>query len=98
MRRERMSRPSSSVPHQWAAEGEDKRFGRTMKAGSWGAIQGAKRAKATKIRTNTTPVVASGLWRATRWNEMAVVDKVKSRQTPKVAKRGWPSFVSSAAI
>src|SRR5271165_1890319 len=35
-----------------------------MEAGSWGAIQGAKRAKITKITTRTTPVAASGLWRA----------------------------------
>lgn len=50
-----------------------------MVAGSWGAIQGANKAKVTKITINTTPVAASGLWRrfpvAERRNEMAAVDK-----------------------
>lgn len=51
-----------------------------MAAGSCGAIQGANRAKITKMTTNTTPVAASGLWRAftatERRNEMAEVDKL----------------------
>src|ERR1700677_2805423 len=51
-----------------------------MAAGSCGAIQGAKRAKITKMRTSTAPVAASGLWLAVtaieRRNEMAVVDKL----------------------
>src|SRR5580693_3378124 len=84
MTRERMSRPSSSVPNQCADDGESRRAGRLIEAGSWGAIQGAKRAKITKIRTNTTPVAARGLWRAfpvaqpssLRGNEMAAVDIV----------------------
>src|SRR6266446_6103218 len=76
IRRERMSRPSSSVPHQCCAEGVCKRFGRSMCAGSCGAIHGAKMAEKTKIDTNTTPTAASGLWRATRWSEMATVDIV----------------------
>src|ERR1700692_471270 len=74
MRRERMSRPSSSVPHQCCGEGVCKRFGRSMCAGSCGAIQGAKIAENTKMETNTTPTAANGLWRATRGSEMARVD------------------------
>src|SRR5271165_4350085 len=78
MMRERMSRPSSSVPNQCACDGESRRAGRLMAAGSCGAIHGANRAKITKTITNTTPVAASGLWRtfpaAQRRNEMAVVD------------------------
>src|ERR1700676_3492580 len=76
IRRERMSRPSSSVPHQCCAEGVCNRFGRSMCAGSCGAIQGAKIAEKTKMDTNTTPTAASGLWRAMRGSEMATVDIV----------------------
>src|ERR1700731_4802438 len=76
MRRERMSRPSSSVPHQCCAEGVCKRFGRSMCAGSCGAIQGAKIAENTKMETSTTPTAAKGLWRATRGSEKARVDMV----------------------
>src|SRR6202165_2997668 len=76
IRRERMSRPSSSVPHQCCVEGVCKRFGRSMCAGSCGAIQGAKIAAKTKMDTNTPPMAASGLWRATRGSEMAREDMV----------------------
>src|ERR1700735_1569000 len=62
--REKMSRPSSSVPNQCACDGPPRRAGRLMKAGSCGAIQGANRAQATKTTINATPVAASGLWRA----------------------------------
>src|SRR5437879_13552263 len=75
IRRERMSRPSSSVPHQCCVEGVCKRFGRSMCAGSCGAIQGAKIAENTKMETSTTPMAASRLWRAMRGSEMAGVDK-----------------------
>src|SRR6266404_9914946 len=74
IRRERMSRPSSSVPHQCRAVGLCRRFGKSMCAGSCGAIQGAKIAEKTKMETRTTPMAASGLWRATRGSEMARVD------------------------
>src|SRR5437867_3918607 len=77
MRRERMSRPNSSVPHQWSEDGRERRVGKSIWAGSWGAIQGAKRAKITKMKTRTTPIVARRLWLAARRNEMAVVDMVK---------------------
>src|SRR5271168_2793852 len=80
MMRERMSRPSSSVPNQWAWEGGLRRAGRLMAAGSRGAIQGANRAKITKTRTSATPAAASGLWRAlpatARPNVMVEVDKL----------------------
>src|SRR5271157_3287343 len=69
-----MSRPSSSVPHQWVEEGPARRIGRSMWAGSCGAIQGANRAQITKSVTSTIPIVASGLPRAARRNEIAVVD------------------------
>src|SRR5271169_7183080 len=78
MTRERMSRPSSSVPNQCADDGESRRAGRWIDAGSCGAIQGANRAKIRKTATNTTPIAANGLWRAfpatLRRNEMAAVD------------------------
>src|SRR5208283_4969761 len=76
IRRERMSRPSSSVPHQCSAEGDCRRFGKSMCAGSCGAIQGAKIAEKAKMATSTTPTAAKGLWRATRGSEMARVDMV----------------------
>src|ERR1700692_2446609 len=78
MTRERMSRPSSSVPNQCADDGGSRREGRWIDVGSCGAIQGAKRAKIIKTMTSTTPAAASGLWRAfpatRRRNEMAAVD------------------------
>src|SRR5271166_1890847 len=74
IRRERMSRPSSSVPHQCCNEGDCRRFGKSMCAGSCGEIQGAKIAANTKMPTSTTPTAASGLWRAMRGSEMARVD------------------------
>src|SRR5271165_183941 len=77
-----MSRPSSSVPNQWADEGESRRAGRLIAAGSCGAIHGAKSAKITKITTRTTPVAASGLWRAfpanLRRRVIAAVDMVSN--------------------
>src|SRR5579863_8920802 len=82
MMRERMSRPSSSVPNQCAWDGVSRRTGRLMAAGSCGAIQGANSAKITNTITNTTPIAASGLWRAfpaaQRRNVMAMVDMVQS--------------------
>src|SRR5690348_10882398 len=74
MRRERMSRPTSSVPHQCAAEGDERRVGRSIRAGSCGATHGANRARITKNSTRTTPMAASGLCRARRGSEMAVAD------------------------
>ncbi len=79
MSRERMSRPSSSVPHQWATDGACKRAGKSMRAGSCGAIQGANKAEKTKMTTSTTPIAAKGLWRAARGNEMEAVDNGFSR-------------------
>src|SRR5271169_954425 len=82
MMRERMSRPSSSVPNQWGWDGASRRAGRLMAAGSCGAIQGANRAKTTNTMTSTKPIAASGLWRAfvatERRNERAAVDMFKS--------------------
>src|SRR5579885_1826338 len=78
MMRERMSRPSSSVPNQCECVGGVSRLGRLMDAGSCGAIHGAKIAKIKKTMTTTTPIAAKGLWRAfprmRRVKEMAVVD------------------------
>src|SRR6266852_7930925 len=86
MMRERMSRPSSSLPNQCAAEGGSRRVGRLIAAGSWGAIQGAKIANSTKIDPNTTPVAARGLWRAARRNEMAAVD-IRTKSYSQSARR-----------
>src|SRR5271155_3200154 len=79
MRRERMSRPSSSVPHQWVDDGPARRVGRSMWAGSCGAIQDANKAQITKIVTRTMPIAASGLPRAARRNEIAVLDIMNIR-------------------
>src|SRR3989442_10499071 len=83
-----MSRPSSSVPHQCAEEGAANRVGRSMWAGSCGAIHGANRAEMTKITTNTRPVAARGLWRAVRRNEMAAGDIFSKTQNAKGAENG----------
>src|ERR1700716_1364363 len=88
MIRERMSRPSSSVPNQCACEGKARRAGRSIEAGSCGAIQGANRAKTTKMVTKTIPVAASGLWLAVRRIEMAAVDICQRPLTAKTAKKG----------
>src|SRR5258708_1793338 len=74
MRRESMSRPSSSDPQTCASEGGESRVARLMFAGSCGASHGAKMAHTMKNTTNTTPMAASGLRWATRGSEMAVVD------------------------
>ena len=71
-----MSRPSSSVPHQWAADGGERRVGRSMWAGSWGADPRGEQSKDDEDVTSTAPVVASGLWRAARGSEMEVEDMV----------------------
>src|SRR5216684_1587113 len=63
MTREKMSRPSSSVPNQCVAPGGCKREGRSIAAGFCGAIQGAKSANKTKITTSTTPEEANTLRR-----------------------------------
>src|SRR5579872_603294 len=76
--RERMSRPSSSLPNQCAADGPSRRAGRLIDAGSCGAIHGANTAKTTNVRISTTPIAASGLWRACpaieRPDEMEALD------------------------
>src|SRR5947209_6504471 len=58
-----MSRPSTSVPSQCAALGGWSRAGKSIRAGSWGAIQGANNANTTKMATSTIPVVARRLRR-----------------------------------
>src|SRR2546422_11320277 len=81
-----MSRPSSSVPHQCAEEGAANRVGRSMWAGSCGAIHGANRAEMTKITTNTRPVAARGLWRAVRRDEMAAGGNLSKTQNAEGAE------------
>src|SRR5262245_8344678 len=63
MMRERTSRPSSSVPIQWAALGGCSRSGRSMLLGLCGAIHGANRAKITNTATSAMPIEASTLRR-----------------------------------
>src|SRR5439155_25993625 len=87
MTRERMSRPSSSVPNQCAVEGEESRVGRSMCAGSCGSIQEVMTAKITKMTTNTPPTADNGLWRAARGSEMVIADKSRP-YTAKFAKNG----------
>ena len=67
------------------------RAGRSIWAGSWGAIQGANSAHTRKMTTNTTPVAAKGLWRAARGSEMVAVDNVKSygRSAARMTAYSW---------
>src|SRR5690349_12534613 len=99
MRREQMSRPSSSVPHQCDELGAWRRVGNSIWAGSCGASHGAKMAPMTKSMTSTTPIAASELWRARRGSEMAAVDifqKVLKRRVrrehPRSAQRKSKAF------
>jgi hypothetical protein len=62
--REKMSRPSSSVPNQCAAEGALSRAASSMCAGFCGASHGAKMANTVNITMSTIPAAASGLRRA----------------------------------
>jgi len=64
-RRESVSRPSSSVPAQCAADGPSSRCSRSMAAGLCGASQGAVSPPSTKPASSSTPATASG-WRRTR--------------------------------
>jgi hypothetical protein len=68
MMRDRISRPNSSVPNQCEIDGPIKRDGRSMYAGSCGAIHGAKSAQMTNTVIITAPAVASRLCRAARCN------------------------------
>src|SRR5882724_2517480 len=61
MMREKMSRPSSSVPNQCAVLGGWRRKGKSILPGSCGAIHGANTAKTTKTATSTMHAVASTL-------------------------------------
>src|SRR5882672_7772830 len=56
--RERMSRPSSSVPIQCARDGDASLAGRFCAAGSAGAIQGANRAANNKMTALFAPWIA----------------------------------------
>src|SRR5262249_28638339 len=71
--REKMSRPSSSVPNQCAALGGCKREGRSTLLGLCGAIHGANNAKITNTATNITPAVASALRRPSDVTVLQVV-------------------------
>src|SRR5579859_5356286 len=75
MTRERMSRPSSSVPNQWTALGGCSLMGRSSSAGSLGAIHGANRAKKMKMATNTIPAAASRFRRPRVVAAVQVVDR-----------------------
>src|ERR1700722_1143585 len=54
--RERMSRPSSSVPIQCAGLGAASRDGRFCDVGSAGAIQGAASATITRNKVSASPI------------------------------------------
>src|ERR1035437_4388904 len=73
MTRERMSRPSSSVPNQWVTEGDCRRACRWIAAGSKGAIQGAKIARVTKIANKMMPKIVSG-WKRRDCIQVIVID------------------------
>src|SRR5947209_6700886 len=73
--REKMSRPSSSVPNQCAALGGCRREGRLMLLGFCGAIQGANSAKITNSATSATPAVASALRRPSAAAVLQVVER-----------------------
>src|SRR5215471_4313415 len=76
MSRERMSRPSSSVPYQWRGDGPASRLGKLISLGSCGASRGANSANIMKTNTSTVPSAANGFLRAATRNEMAVLATV----------------------
>src|SRR5689334_15937213 len=79
MTRERMSRPSSSVPIQWAALGGCSRSGRSMLLGLCGAIHGANRAKITNTATSAMPIEASTLRRPSVTAVVQVEEAIRSQ-------------------
>src|SRR5215471_9951802 len=101
MTRERISRPSSSVPNQWWPEGRKSRAESSIRAGSCGAIQGAKRAKMTKMEMRMTPAVARGLRRDWRLAcaTSCVVDAIKGFTTKGTrAHKGKPRATSCSFV
>src|SRR5450631_2479475 len=65
-RREKVSRPSSSVPHQCVAEGPCRRWSRSMAAGLSRASQGANKPQRTNIASKNAPRAARG-WPRIQW-------------------------------
>src|SRR5215470_19143294 len=71
--RESTSRPNSSVPNQWTAFGDWSRDGRSIAAGSLGAIHGANMANRTNTLTITMPAIARRLRRPSALAVLQVV-------------------------
>ena len=97
--RERMSRPSSSVPKRWARLGEARRLARLSVVGSEGASQGASRAASVKPRSRANPSTASGLRLAeARWEAVVAAGSgglETEAMTP--ACRRWSRGANDAA-
>src|SRR5205814_4654806 len=55
--REKMSRPSSSSPNQWIADGPSRRLERSCAAGSKRATAGPNNAAITAMRTMAAPIL-----------------------------------------
>src|SRR5262245_59369782 len=86
MTRERTSRPSSSVPIQWAELGGCRRIGRSMLLGLCGAIHGANKAKITNTATSAIPIEASTLRRP---SVIAVVQVEEAFTIPSEARNPY---------
>src|SRR5215813_12856835 len=86
MMRESTSRPNSSVPNQWTAFGDCSREGRSMAAGSLGAIHGANTANRTNTLTITMPAIARRLRRPSAVAVVQVVVRFTGRILEELSK------------
>src|SRR5215510_10435609 len=86
MMRESTSRPSSSVPNQCAELGDCSREGRSMAAGSLGAITGANTANRTNTLTITMPAIARRLRRPSAVAVVQVVVRFTGRILEELSK------------
>src|SRR6185437_6371003 len=91
MTRERISRPNSSVPNQWVAEGPSRRACRWMAAGSKGAIQGAKMASAANIANKIKPKIVSG-WERSACIQTIVIERGEDATKAGVSRKALTAF------
>src|SRR5579859_1298918 len=98
MTRERMSRPSSSVPNQCPALGGCNLEGRSMALGLCGAIHGPKSAKTTKITANTAPAVASALRRPNAAAAFQVVETETDIRSDDKSREIQPGAIAASPL
>ena len=83
--REKMSRPSSSVPNQCSWEGGSRRAVSVCPKGDWAVSQGARTAMTISASTTTRPATASGL-------------RLSASQLPyQRPSRAWPRLRGASA-